>query len=229
MSMARSLLLDRCVYSMLWIWCTRALHVHDNTRAYLKRWVSFCNNSARRWSLVLWVVRISSKSPNNCLYQAVQVRFPPCQGRVSKSYIVCSDRGLWLCLRWEWSNRIQDWQNSPIPVIHQVPRRREIQETCQFHSALPCRSWRPDKAVRSRYMLCHKYYQLPPMIYWCMVGSRGTFIEFRNGMINVSPIGRNARWVISGHSRLILYLCIYFRSTVERNEFEAYDKVYSAM
>ncbi|KAK7687945.1 Phosphomannomutase 1 [Cerrena zonata] len=34
---------------------------------------------------------------------------------------------------------------------------------------------------------------------------RGTFIEFRNGMINVSPIGRNA-------------------STVERNEFEAYDK-----
>lgn len=36
---------------------------------------------------------------------------------------------------------------------------------------------------------------------------RGTFIEFRNGMINVSPIGRNA-------------------STAERNEFEAYDKVH---
>jgi phosphomannomutase len=34
---------------------------------------------------------------------------------------------------------------------------------------------------------------------------RGTFIEFRNGMINVSPIGRNA-------------------SVEERNEFEAYDK-----
>ena len=34
---------------------------------------------------------------------------------------------------------------------------------------------------------------------------RGTFIEFRNGMINVSPIGRNA-------------------STQERNEFEAFDK-----
>ncbi|KAJ4394539.1 Phosphomannomutase 1 [Gnomoniopsis smithogilvyi] len=34
---------------------------------------------------------------------------------------------------------------------------------------------------------------------------RGTFIEFRNGMINVSPIGRNA-------------------STQERNEYEAYDK-----
>ncbi|KFA62558.1 hypothetical protein S40285_05703 [Stachybotrys chlorohalonatus IBT 40285] len=34
---------------------------------------------------------------------------------------------------------------------------------------------------------------------------RGTFIEFRNGMINVSPIGRNA-------------------SVKERQEFEAYDK-----
>ncbi|KAJ7141332.1 eukaryotic phosphomannomutase [Mycena epipterygia] len=34
---------------------------------------------------------------------------------------------------------------------------------------------------------------------------RGTFIEFRNGMINVSPIGRNA-------------------TIAERNEFEAYDK-----
>ncbi|EFX01757.1 phosphomannomutase [Grosmannia clavigera kw1407] len=36
---------------------------------------------------------------------------------------------------------------------------------------------------------------------------RGTFIEFRNGMINVSPIGRNA-------------------STAERLAFEAYDKVH---
>ncbi|EJD07508.1 eukaryotic phosphomannomutase [Fomitiporia mediterranea MF3/22] len=34
---------------------------------------------------------------------------------------------------------------------------------------------------------------------------RGTFVEFRNGMINVSPIGRNA-------------------TVEERNEFEAYDK-----
>ena len=34
---------------------------------------------------------------------------------------------------------------------------------------------------------------------------RGTFIEFRNGMINVSPIGRNA-------------------SVQERNEFEIYDR-----
>jgi len=34
---------------------------------------------------------------------------------------------------------------------------------------------------------------------------RGTFIEFRNGMINISPIGRNA-------------------STEERNAFEEYDK-----
>ncbi|EJU03613.1 phosphomannomutase [Dacryopinax primogenitus] len=36
---------------------------------------------------------------------------------------------------------------------------------------------------------------------------RGTFIEFRNGMINVSPIGRNA-------------------TVQERNEFETYDKVH---
>ncbi|PNY24519.1 Phosphomannomutase [Tolypocladium capitatum] len=34
---------------------------------------------------------------------------------------------------------------------------------------------------------------------------RGTFVEFRNGMINVSPVGRNA-------------------STKERNDFQAYDK-----
>ncbi|KAI5122476.1 hypothetical protein M0805_001388 [Coniferiporia weirii] len=34
---------------------------------------------------------------------------------------------------------------------------------------------------------------------------RGTFVEFRNGMINVSPIGRNA-------------------TVEERNQFEAYDK-----
>jgi len=34
---------------------------------------------------------------------------------------------------------------------------------------------------------------------------RGTFVEFRNGMINVSPIGRNA-------------------SIEERNEYEKYDK-----
>ena len=34
---------------------------------------------------------------------------------------------------------------------------------------------------------------------------RGTFIEFRNGMINVSPIGRNA-------------------SNAERSDFQDYDK-----
>jgi phosphomannomutase len=34
---------------------------------------------------------------------------------------------------------------------------------------------------------------------------RGTFVEFRTGMINVSPVGRNA-------------------SNKERNEFEAWDK-----
>lgn len=36
---------------------------------------------------------------------------------------------------------------------------------------------------------------------------RGTFVEFRTGMINISPIGRNA-------------------SLAERDEFEAYDKVH---
>jgi len=36
---------------------------------------------------------------------------------------------------------------------------------------------------------------------------RGTFLEFRNGMINVSPIGRNA-------------------SVQERNEFESYDRTH---
>ncbi|PKS12048.1 hypothetical protein jhhlp_001344 [Lomentospora prolificans] len=37
---------------------------------------------------------------------------------------------------------------------------------------------------------------------------RGTFVEFRNGMVNVSPIGRNA-------------------SVQERNDFEAYDKIHN--
>lgn len=37
---------------------------------------------------------------------------------------------------------------------------------------------------------------------------RGTFIEFRHGMINVSPIGRNA-------------------STQERNDYEAYDRAHN--
>ncbi|XHG05258.1 Phosphomannomutase 1 [Aspergillus wentii] len=37
---------------------------------------------------------------------------------------------------------------------------------------------------------------------------RGTFVEFRNGMVNISPIGRNA-------------------SVDERHEFEAYDKVHN--
>lgn len=37
---------------------------------------------------------------------------------------------------------------------------------------------------------------------------RGTFIEFRNGMLNVSPIGRNC-------------------SQEERDEFEQYDKIHN--
>lgn len=40
-----------------------------------------------------------------------------------------------------------------------------------------------------------------------LIDSRGTFIEFRSGMINVSPIGRNC-------------------SQEERDEFEKYDKVW---
>ncbi|KAJ5385309.1 Eukaryotic phosphomannomutase [Penicillium concentricum] len=37
---------------------------------------------------------------------------------------------------------------------------------------------------------------------------RGTFIEFRNGMVNISPVGRNA-------------------SIEERDEFQAYDKIHN--
>ncbi|KAL8874097.1 MAG: hypothetical protein Q9174_000533 [Haloplaca sp. 1 TL-2023] len=37
---------------------------------------------------------------------------------------------------------------------------------------------------------------------------RGTFVEFRNGMINISPIGRNA-------------------TIAERNDFNAYDKIHN--
>ena len=36
---------------------------------------------------------------------------------------------------------------------------------------------------------------------------RGTFVEYRNGMMNISPIGRNC-------------------SKDERDEFEAYDKIH---
>ncbi|KAG5606774.1 hypothetical protein H5410_028266 [Solanum commersonii] len=39
-----------------------------------------------------------------------------------------------------------------------------------------------------------------------LLGNKGTFIEFRSGMINVSPIGMNC-------------------SQEERNEFEKYDKI----
>lgn len=36
---------------------------------------------------------------------------------------------------------------------------------------------------------------------------RGTFVEFRNGMVNISPVGRNA-------------------SVQERHDYEAYDKIH---
>ena len=52
------------------------------------------------------------------------------------------------------------------------------------------------------------------LVKWCLKyisnleglpAMRGTFVEFRSGMINVSPVGRNA-------------------SGAERNEFQAWDK-----
>ena len=50
----------------------------------------------------------------------------------------------------------------------------------------------------------------------------GTFIEFRKGMINVSPIGRNATYVLNFCSD-----CQYWRhcSIQERNEYEKLDLV----
>ena len=31
------------------------------------------------------------------------------------------------------------------------------------------------------------------MTHWIL--NRGTFVEYRNGMVNISPIGRNARYI----------------------------------
>ena len=56
----------------------------------------------------------------------------------------------------------------------------------------------------------------------------GTFIEFRNGMINVSPIGRNASYVLLKYEYVRLAyvkFSLFSTSVTERNEFEAYDKV----
>ena len=56
----------------------------------------------------------------------------------------------------------------------------------------------------------------------------GTFIEFRNGMINVSPIGRNASYVLLKYEYVRLAYAkfsLFSTSVTERNEFEAYDKV----
>ncbi|KAE8131875.1 eukaryotic phosphomannomutase-domain-containing protein [Aspergillus pseudotamarii] len=61
-------------------------------------------------------------------------------------------------------------------------------------------AWIGEEKYQKLVNFCLKYIadlQLPK--------KRGTFVEFRNGMINVSPVGRNA-------------------SVEERNEFEAYDK-----
>lgn len=58
----------------------------------------------------------------------------------------------------------------------------------------------------------------------------GTFIEFRNGMINVSPIGRNCRYFILFyffHSKEYNSNINLFISVEERNAFEEYDKVFN--
>jgi hypothetical protein len=52
------------------------------------------------------------------------------------------------------------------------------------------------------HFLIGRYWSLPNLLL------RGTFVEFRSGMINVSPIGRNC-------------------SQEERDEFEKYDKVWT--
>ena len=44
------------------------------------------------------------------------------------------------------------------------------------------------------------------LVVW-LLRTRGTFIEFRTGMLNISPVGRNC-------------------SQEERDAFEVYDKVY---
>ncbi|CUS15773.1 unnamed protein product [Tuber aestivum] len=56
---------------------------------------------------------------------------------------------------------------------------------------------------------------------------RGTFIEFRNGMINVSPIGRNASYIPSSSSHSGALSDERENRTQERHDFEAYDKIHN--
>ena len=56
-------------------------------------------------------------------------------------------------------------------------------------------------------------------------GCRGTFLEFRNGMINVSPIGRNATWVYMKLPMTKILKPPVHQRIAEREEFEQYDKV----
>jgi len=76
--------------------------------------------------------------------------------------------------------------------------------TYRLGKALPSNSflqWLGEEKYQKLAKFCLKYISelegLPAM--------RGTFVEFRTGMINVSPVGRNA-------------------SSAERDEFEAWDK-----
>ena len=77
----------------------------------------------------------------------------------------------------------------------------------QLHTALYCGLGYPNKKViplqimkLSSHTIQHDV--ISPSDHLC----RGTFIEFRSGMLNVSPIGRNC-------------------SQEERDDFEKYDKV----
>lgn len=59
----------------------------------------------------------------------------------------------------------------------------------------------------------------------------GCFVEFRNGMINVSPIGRNCRlgkaFLKEFEKKLYILISSSFYSMKERAEFEAYDKIHN--
>lgn len=81
--------------------------------------------------------------------------------------------------------------------LHWMDRWWRIQQACQLYFALHCWYGSPKEAVSVIWSVDLEY------IIWPLLYS-GTFIEFRNGMINVSPIGRNC-------------------SREERNEFEKYD------
>jgi phosphomannomutase len=94
----------------------------------------------------------------------------------------------------EWTYGVQTGRKVGFADIHQSPGRGKVPRIGQFLSPLHCRLENPRKKVcacRIRFV-------------WELMG-RGTFVEFRTGMINVSPIGRNC-------------------SSDERNAYEKFDK-----